>query len=159
MHPEDLTTLLHQHPFTADMAADHLQTLLGCASLVRFDDGEYLLHEGEIAERLYLIRAGRVALDISLNERGAIRVQTVGSGEVLGWSWLISPFRWHFDGCAIDTVRAIALDGTCLRAKCERDHDFGYAMLKRLTLVMQSRLQATRLQLLDVYGPEAGVHP
>jgi hypothetical protein len=84
--------------------------------------------------------------------RGPIIIQTLGEGEVLGWSWLIAPYRWRFDGRAVELTRAIALDGECLRGKCEEDHNFGYKLMKRFAHVMEQRLQATRLQLLDVYG-------
>ena len=152
MTTEDLSPILKQHPFLADIPEEHMKTLIGCASNVRFNEGERLINEGEVADKFYLIRSGRVALEIDLSERGALRIQTVGAGEVLGWSWLISPFRWHFSGIAVTDVRAIALDGKCLRTKSENDHDFGYEMLKRLTQVMERRLEATRLQLIDVYG-------
>lgn len=157
MQTEDLSQLLRQHPFVADLSDQHLQVLAGCASNVRYEEGSYLIHEGQVADKFILLRSGRVALEIDMNERGALRIQTAGPGEVLGWSWLISPFRWHFNGCAVTDVRAIALDGKCLRTKCENDHDFGYEMLKRLSHVMERRLEATRLQLLDVYGTNSGV--
>jgi CRP-like cAMP-binding protein len=157
MQREDLTEILRQHPFLADLSDQHMQTLIGCASNVRFEDGSYLIREGQIADKFFLLRTGRVALEIDLSERGSLRIQTIGAGEVLGWSWLIFPFRWHFSGCAVADVRAIALDGKCLRTKCEADHDFGFEMLKRLSHVMEQRLEATRLQLLDVYGTERGV--
>jgi hypothetical protein len=76
----------------------------------------------------------------------------LGEGEILGWSWLIPPYNWHFDARAVELTRAIALDGKCLRNKCEQDHDLGYELLKRFAHIMEQRLQATRLQLLDVYG-------
>jgi CRP/FNR family transcriptional regulator, cyclic AMP receptor protein len=157
MQQENLSTTLRQHPFLADLPEDHMATLVGCASNVRFNDGDYLIKEGEVADKLYLVRTGRVALEIDLNERGWLRVQTIGPGEILGWSWLVSPFKWHFSGCAVTEVRAFALDGKCLRLKCEQDHEFGYEMLKRLSQVMQSRFEATRLQLIDVYGRKAEV--
>ncbi|HEX9657403.1 MAG TPA: cyclic nucleotide-binding domain-containing protein [Bacteroidota bacterium] len=159
MHTEDLAPLLRQHPFLADLPEQHITTLIGCASNVHFAEGSQLLREGELADKFYLIRTGRVALEIDLSERGQLRIQTVGSGEVLGWSWLISPFRWHFTGVAVTDVRGVALDGKCLRLKSENDHDFGYEMLKRLAIVMERRLEATRLQIIDVYGstPEVGL--
>jgi len=157
MQTEDLTEILRQHPFLADLSDQHMQTLIGCASNVRFEEGSYLIREGQVADKFFLVRSGRVALEIDLSERGSLRIQTVGAGEVLGWSWLISPFRWHFSGCAVADVRAIALDGKCLRTKCEADHDFGFEMLKRLSHVMEQRLEATRLQLIDVYGNEKGI--
>ncbi|MGA9115974.1 MAG: cyclic nucleotide-binding domain-containing protein [Bacteroidota bacterium] len=156
MHTENLTDILRSHPFLADLPDAHVQTILGCASNVRFEEGSTLIHEGQVAEKFYLIRTGRVALEINLSERGSLRVQTAGPGEVLGWSWLVSPFRWHFTGMAVAEVRAVALDGRCLRTKCETDHEFGFEMLKRLSQVMQQRLEATRLQLLDVYGTQQG---
>lgn len=157
MHTDNLTDIIRQHPFLADLPEHHMQTVLGCASNVRFPEGEYLIHEGQVADKFFLIRVGRIALEINLHERGSLRIQTAGPGEVLGWSWLISPHRWHFSASAVTEVRAVALDGKCLRTKCESDHDFGYEMLKRLSQIMERRLEATRLQLLDVYGPKPGV--
>lgn len=157
MQTEDLTEILRQHPFLAQLTDKYMENLVGCASNVRFDEGSYLIHEGQLANTFFLIRTGRVALEIDVEPRGTLRIQTVGHGEVLGWSWLISPFRWHFSGVAVADVRAVALDGECLRNKCENDHDFGYEMLKRLSQVMERRLEATRLQLLDLYGETPGV--
>jgi CRP-like cAMP-binding protein len=136
-----------------------MDILVGCASNVQFPEGNYVLHEGQVANKFYLIRSGRVALEMQDSPRGPIRIQTVGPGELLGWSWLVSPFRWHFSGVAVADVHAFALDGECLRTKCDNDHDFGYEMMKRLAHVMERRLEATRLQLLDVYGTTPGVHP
>jgi CRP-like cAMP-binding protein len=157
MQTEDLTTALRQHPFLADLPQHHMEVLVGCASNVKFADDAYLIREGEVADKFYLIRTGRVALEIDSSERGSLRVQTIGPGEVLGWSWLISPYRWHFSGCAVTDVRVFALDGKCLRTKCEQDHSFGYEMLRRLAQVMERRLEATRMQLLDMYGTAGGV--
>jgi CRP/FNR family cyclic AMP-dependent transcriptional regulator len=89
--------------------------------------------------------------------RGRIRIQTVGPGDVLGWSWLISPFRVHFTGRAVTEVRALVLDAECLRKKCEDDHDLGYEILSRLSQVIERRLEATRIQLLDLYSTEPAV--
>jgi CRP/FNR family cyclic AMP-dependent transcriptional regulator len=152
MQPENLTELLRKHPFISDLEDKHLRTLLSCASNVVFSDGDYLFREGEEATKFYLIRTGKIALELHGSERGLLRIQTVGQGEVLGWSWLISPYRWHFDAIAVEDVRAFSLDGKCLRTKCEDDHDFGYEMYKRFSKVLENRIKATRLQLLDVYG-------
>lgn len=152
MEKEDLKDILRQHPFLHGLSPEHMEILVGCASNVRFAEGSYLIREGELANTFFLVRSGRVALECEIPGRTAIRVQTIGPGEVLGWSWLISPYRWHFSGIAVADTRAVALDGECLRAKCELHKDFGYEMLKRLAVVMERRLEATRLQLLDVYG-------
>jgi CRP-like cAMP-binding protein len=99
-----------------------------------------------------MIRQGKVAIQIQAAERGPITVQTLGEGDVLGWSWLIPPYRWRFDARATELTRAIALDGKCLRTKSEEDHNLGYELLRRFSSIIVQRLEAARLQLLDVYG-------
>ncbi len=152
MEPQDLTESLHKHPFLRDMNEELLKELTSCASNVVFHEGARLFREGEDAKTFYLVRNGRVTLEIQGGERGQIRILTIGPGEVLGWSWLISPYRWHFDAYAVEQVHAFAIDATCLRTKCETDHHFGYEMLRRFSEVLERRLEATRLQLLDIYG-------
>jgi len=152
MEPQDLTQSLHKHPFLASMDDKLIKTLTSCASNVVFQEGGRLFHEGEDAKLFFLIRSGRVALELQAGERGAIRIQTVGPGEVLGWSWLISPYIWHFDALALEQVHAFSIDASCLRTKCETDNHFGYEMLRRFSAVLERRLDATRLQLLDIYG-------
>jgi CRP/FNR family transcriptional regulator, cyclic AMP receptor protein len=148
---ESLERILIEHPFFAGMKEQHLQLLVGCASNVRFDPGKFILREGEEANEFYLIRHGKVALEIFAPERGSITIQTLSDGEVLGWSWLVPPHRWKFDARAVELTRAIALDGKCLREKSEQDHDLGYELLKRFSQVMAEHLEATRFQLLNVY--------
>jgi len=130
----------------------HIQLITGCASNVVFQKGEFLFREGEQADTFYFVRHGKVAVESYVPQKGPIIIQTRGEGEVLGWSWLVPPYKWHFDARAQELTRAIALDGKCLRTKCEEDHDFGYEMMKRFTLIIAQRLDATRLQLMDVYG-------
>lgn len=149
---KNLSEILRTHPFVKDLTEQHLQTLISCVTNVRFSEGSYIFHEGEEADKFYLIRTGRVALEIHAGKKGIIRVQTIGPGEVLGWSWLISPYRWHYDACVVEDVRALTFDGKCLRTKCETDHNFGYEMLKRFSQVLEQNLKATRMQLLDIYG-------
>jgi len=148
---ETLERILIEHPFFAGMEEHHMDLLVGCASNVRFDAGQFVLREGEEANQFYLIRQGKVALEIYTPERGSITIQTLGAGEILGWSWLVPPYYWRLDAHAIELTRAIALDGKCLRGKCEKDHDLGYELLKRFSQVMVDHLTSTRLQLLNVY--------
>jgi CRP-like cAMP-binding protein len=149
---ETLGRILAEHPFFKGLEEPYLQLLVGCASNVRFNAGEVIFREGEEANRFYLIRQGKVAVETFAPGRGPIIIQTLGEGELVGWSWLIAPYRWRFDGRAVELTRAIALDGECLRGKCEEDHNLGYELMKRVAHVMEQRLEATRLQLLDVYG-------
>jgi CRP-like cAMP-binding protein len=148
---ETLERILGEQPFCKELDPRYLPLLVGCASNVRFDGGATIFREGEDANQFYLLREGRVGLEVFAPNRQPITIQTLGAGEVLGWSWLIPPYRWRFDARALEPVRALALDGKCLRGKCEEDHDLGYAFLKQFARITAQRLQRTRMQLLDVY--------
>ncbi|NOT57572.1 MAG: cyclic nucleotide-binding domain-containing protein [Deltaproteobacteria bacterium] len=149
---ETLEPILAAHPFFRDLDPRHLQLIVSCAANVRFEAGQFIFREGEDANHFYLLRHGTVSVEVFVPQRGALTIQTLREGDVLGWSWLLPPYRWHFDARAVSLTRALALDGKCLRAKCEDDHDLGYELFKRFARLMTERLQATRLQLLDVYG-------
>jgi CRP/FNR family transcriptional regulator, cyclic AMP receptor protein len=147
-----LEGILAGHPFFSGWEPRYLQLAVGCASNVRFNPGEFVFQEGEEANTFYLIRAGRVALEVVFPGRGAVTIQTLEGGEMLGWSWLIPPYSWRFDARAVETTRAIALDGKCLRGKCEEDHELGYELVKQVASSLGQRLDATRMRLLDIYG-------
>ncbi|MBM4269397.1 MAG: cyclic nucleotide-binding domain-containing protein [Deltaproteobacteria bacterium] len=153
---KDLEHLLREHPFASGLPSAALSLLVGCASNVQYEPGEYLFRTGEPADRFFILRHGEVAVEVYAAGRGRITIETAGEGDVLGWSWLVPPHRWLFDGRAITLTRAIALDGACLRAKCEANHDLGYELLKRVTHVMAERLTSARLQVLDLYGDGSG---
>ncbi len=149
---ETVERIIDEHSFFAGLDQTLLHLLAGCASNVHFDAGCYIFKAGDEANAFYLIREGRVSLEIFTPEHKPIIVDTLGVGDVLGWSWLMPPFRWKFDAHARTGLRAIALDGKCLRAKCEENHDLGYEVLKRFAHIIDRRLEATRFQLLDLYG-------
>ena len=141
----------------AGLEQRHLDRIAGCGSNCGFAAGELIAREGEEADTFYVIRHGRVALEAPSPTRGPLLITTLGDGAVVGWSWLFPPHRWSFDARAIADTRAIAFDGACLRGKCEEDHELGYVMMQRFAEIILDRLQATRLQLLDVYGNPAAV--
>lgn len=149
---ETLDRIILEHPFFAGLDARFCELVCGCAKNVRFEAGQFLFHEGEPADEFYLLRQGRVALQIAAPGRTALTFQTLGEGEIVGVSWLIPPYRWEYDAQALELTRAIAINGSCLRSKCESDHDLGYEMMKRVVPIVIKRLQAARMQLLDVYG-------
>jgi CRP/FNR family transcriptional regulator, cyclic AMP receptor protein len=149
---EGIEQILRRHQFFADASEEHVALVAGCARNHRFDAGEYLCRESEPANEFFLIRHGRVALEIAAPGRAPVTFATIGPGEIVGASWLIPPYRWNFDARAMELTRAIGIDAACLRGKCEADHDLGYEMMKRFLPVLVNRLHATRLQILDVYG-------
>ena len=149
---ETLEHILKEHPFFSGLAPEHLALVTGCARNHRFDAGEALFREGEPADEFFLIRHGKVAIEIAAPGREPLVFATLVPGEIVGASWLVPPYRWTYDAKAVELTRAIGIDAACLRAKCEADHDLGYDMMKRFLPIFVSRLQTTRLQLMDVYG-------
>lgn len=149
---KDIQALIREHRFFAGLNETYLDLVAGCASNVHFDGGQYFFHEGDSADHFYLVRSGRVALELAVPGRQPVTIETLQAGDVIGWSWLFPPYLWQMDAHALEPVRATAFDGKCLRGKCEANHDLGYELAMRSADVLMQRLQATRLQLLDVYG-------
>jgi CRP-like cAMP-binding protein len=148
---ETLEGVLSEHPFFSGFPERHLKLIVSGASNVRFEAGHLIFQEGGDADKFYLIRQGKVALQVISERRGPLTVLTLGEGEILGWSWLSPPYRWKFTARTLGLTRVFAFDGQCLRTKAEEDHDLGYELLKRFSHVIAARLEATRLQLINVY--------
>ena len=149
---KDIAQILHEHPFLAGLAPAHAALLAGCARNRHFAIDRYLFREGDPADEFFLIRHGKVALEIAAPGHAPRVIATLHEGDIVGASWLVPPYRWTFDARAAGDLRAIGLDAACLRGKCEEDHDLGYDMMKRFLPVLVQRLHAARLQMLDVYG-------
>jgi CRP-like cAMP-binding protein len=149
---QTLDELIAASPVFAGMEQRHLELIAGCGRNVQFDADAYLLREGERADTFFLIRRGTVALEVHGPGRGALVIETLDPGDAVGWSWLFEPYRWQLDARTLESCHLIALDGACLRGKCEDDHELGYQLMRRFASDMVDRLQATRIQLLDVYG-------
>lgn len=156
MNERDIRQLLGEHPFFADLPAADLDLIAGCGTNVHFAPGDVLFVEGTAADRFYVVRRGRVSLTVHGPGHGDLVIATVAGDDVLGWSWLFPPYRWHFDAHALEETSAVALDGACLRAKCDDDNALGYRLMQRFAHLAQRRLQETRLQLLDLYGRRGG---
>ena len=149
---ETLEHILAEQEFMHGLNPEHVAILAGCATNVRFEAGQQLFGEGDEATQFFMLRQGHVVLETHVPGRGGVTVQTVGAGEILGWSWLVPPYEWRISARATELTRAIALDGTCLRKKCEADHDLGYEILKRFAHIINERLDTARVQLLDMYA-------
>lgn len=137
-----------EHPFLQGMRAEHLKLLADASMAAEFKENEVIFREGDPANRFYLILSGSVELLSSRRDEPSVHIQSIGAGEVLGWSWLFPPYYWNFEARAIEPTRAIFFYGTRLRERCEVDPGFGYELMKRMSCVMLQRLQATRRQLL-----------
>jgi CRP/FNR family cyclic AMP-dependent transcriptional regulator len=134
----------------------YAEQLAGCSQNAGFEAGDTLFREGEPADTFYVLRRGRVALELYVPGRGPLTIETIDAGQVVGWSWLFPPHVWHFDARAVAPVRAVAVDGACIRGKCEEDPALGYQLMQRFSAVLLERLNATRLRLADLYGGAGG---
>lgn len=155
MPMRSIEQIVAELPTFEGLAPSYLELISGCGVNRVFEAGEHLAREGDPADAFFAIRHGRVALEVTAPGKGAMMVATLGEGAVVGWSWLFPPYRWSFDARALEPTRVIAFDGACLRRKCEEDKGLGYELMQRFAAIMLNRLQATRLQLLDLYGEPA----
>lgn len=148
--------LLRTHRCARDLDSANLAVLESCSlGTVNWKKGDWILTTGDLATRCYLLLTGEVHIETTPPGRKPTLLQTIHGGDVLGWSWLIPPHRWAFDARAATDATAVALDAERLRAAADADHHFGYALVKKMFVLVADRLQATRLQLMDLYGPRA----
>jgi len=144
--------LLTTHPFLEGLPALWLERLSYEAKRNVHHGGSRLFREGGPADRFWLIRDGRVALEFNVPGRGEIVIEELGPGSVLGWSWMFPPYRWHFSAVAVEQILAIELNGAGVRRLCDNDPALGYELTRRFAGVLIDRLQAARLRLVDLYG-------
>ncbi len=152
MTEQDLIEILKAQTFFKGMSEGHLTELAAIATTVEVADGDLIFEEGGHADASYVIAEGSVALELNVSHRAHHIMQTLHRGEVLGWSWLFSPYRWSFSALALDPTQLIRFDAEQLRALQETDYSLGYELMRRFAHVMTNRLAATRLQLVDFYG-------
>ncbi len=153
---EHVRDLLARHPFSQGFPEEDLSRLAALAQVREFSPGEYLLREGREAGEFYLLLTGHVAVELYVPERGLLRLQTLGPGDVVGWSWFLPPYRAAFDVRVIHPVQGIVLDASGLRRLVEEEASLGVRVLRQLVGVVAKRVHAARLQLLDVYGAPVG---
>jgi CRP-like cAMP-binding protein len=151
MSPSHIVSVLEAHPFLEGLQPSHLERLAALAFEVSFEPDQVIFREGDPSSFFYLIITGKVALEIAAPGRVVV-IQTVGDGEELGWSSLLDRVEKQFRARSVDPVRALAFDGARVMAACEEDHEFGFMILRKVLSIVADRLQATRLQVLDVYA-------
>lgn len=149
---KEIKDILFEQPFFRELTPEMVDYIAGCGQNMHFSPGDFLGKEGGPADYLYLIRKGKVAVELNPPGRGALTIRTLSPGEICGFSWIIPPYRMQFNLKALEHTSVVALDGNCIRKKCEEDHETGYLLMKESAAIMERRLQDTRIQLLDVYG-------
>ena len=148
---ESIEALIARHPFLRTMRPEHVAVLAEGAHRAEFEAGQLIFREREIAYHCYLIQSGVVALESHVPGSGDVIIQTLGKDEALGWSWLFAPYLLHFQARALERTGALCLNGAHLLVACEKDHDFGYELMKRVSQLLITRMQATRRQLMALH--------
>jgi CRP/FNR family cyclic AMP-dependent transcriptional regulator len=141
-----------EQPFLKGLSAEHIEKLMAMASEVRFAADDIIFREAEKSDFFYLLLSGKVALEVCTSGH-ILRVQTLGQGEELGWSSYLEEEIRRFQARALVRVQALRFEGAHLRKACAEDRELGCALEHRLLQVVSSRLQATLLQLSDIYTP------
>lgn len=152
---DTLERLLAEHPFFQGLDPRYIQLIAECAREVTFKMGEFIFREGDPSNKFWLIRSGKISLEIFAPGRGPIMIETLGEGDVMGWSWAVPPYRKQYDARALELTRALEFDAMCIRGKCDEEPKLGYELFKRFSQIIGQRLQATRIRLLDIYGSHA----
>jgi CRP/FNR family cyclic AMP-dependent transcriptional regulator len=147
---QKLDAILGKHPFFKGLNKTQLKVIEGCAKNTHFAEGKTIFLEGDPADAFYFIQEGSVSIELTMPNHPRSSVHKVGEGDILGWSWVSPPYKWHFNARALKATKAIAFDARCLRSKLDGDHELGYELLKRFAEVIVQRLDATQVQLLKV---------
>ena len=147
---------LHTHPFMKGLSDDYIDLIADCTEEKAFNPNQYLLRYQKPAEEFYLLLSGQIVLLSYMPGNEVAKLETIDGPSIIGWSWLLPPYRWHFDVKATEITQALQVHGMCLRGKMETDKDFGCEMYHRFMKVVVERLQASRLQSMDVYKKPEG---
>jgi CRP-like cAMP-binding protein len=150
---DELVSYLRLHTIFSDLEPEHIEVLARHCEEKEFSAGHLLFRQGESAEHFYILREGSIKVEVPAISGPALVVQTLGEGDVLGWSWLIPPYRWTFEAKAVKDSKVLMFDGKFLLQHCESDADFGYALMKRFAGLMSERLHAARLKMMDSWAP------
>jgi len=140
------------HPFYDGLDSKYIKQIEAISELMTYSAGEALFRQGDPEDRIFLVHAGTVAIQAVAPGRNSKTIDTSGPGDYVGWSWIVAPFRAHYDAIAQEDVVVTAIDANALRDLCESNHELGYRVLSRMVKLVEHRLQGTRLLLLDLYG-------
>jgi CRP/FNR family transcriptional regulator, cyclic AMP receptor protein len=138
-------------PFLRDLDPPFLEELLPHTRIREYEGGATVVREGGVADEFFLILAGKIGLEMVTHDRPRLTILTLGPGEVLGWSWILPPYRWRIDARALKPTRVFVVAAEPLRRALQGHPRAGFRFLLRLVPILGQRLDATRLQVLDVH--------
>ncbi len=149
---KNIKEVLSDLSFFSDMSDEMLEFIAACGQNMHFSPDEYVGRESGSADYLFVITKGNIAVQLEHPTKGTFTIRSLHDGEIAGFSWIIPPYRMQFDLKAREHTSVVALDAGCVRKKCEEDHHLGYLMMKQSAIIMNKRLEDTRVQLMDIYS-------
>ena len=147
-----LNDLLRTHPIFHDFSSSFIADIAECSQEKEFEPDQYIFWSGHEADYFYILREGAVALQARTPDKGMVTVETLHNGDVMGWSWLFPPYKWHYDAQALEPTTAVVIDARCIKGKCESNHELGYELMLRFGRIVVDRLMATRMRMLDIFS-------
>jgi CRP-like cAMP-binding protein len=149
-----LTVYLAQHPAFRDLNAEQVAQIASFAKLVQFEPGQRVFEHDTRADAFYIVRQGKVTVEVPALTGEPLVIQTLGDGSLLGWSWMIPPYQWSFDARAAVATSVIEVDGARLLAAFDADPRLGYELMKRFAALMAERLNAARRAAIKHYATD-----
>ena len=153
MSNQSIQDYLSTHAFFSGLDDAFMKFLSDSAAELKIEKGDVLFQQGERADKFYLLRKGQVSVQIPALMGPTLEIQTLGEDQMLGWSWLIPPYRWNFQARAMEDSELLQFDGSAILARCEKEPKFGYELLKRFASLMSERLDAARQKMMDEWNP------
>ena len=144
---------LSTHEFFSEFSEDVVKHLSECVSIREIKKGQVLFRQGEFADKFYIVRNGQISIQVPAVMGPTLEIQTLASNQVLGWSWLISPYQWSFQAKAEEDSELLEFDGAAILAQCEQEPKFGYELVKKFAALMAERLDAARQKVMDEWNP------
>jgi CRP-like cAMP-binding protein len=144
---------LTAHAFFSALSEDYIKLLSEFVVERQVAKGEVLFQQGKVADKFYLVRKGQISVQVPALVGPPLELQILGENQMLGWSWLIPPYRWNFMARAVEDTELLEFDGQAILARCENDPKFGYELFKRFTALMSERLNAARQKMMDQWNP------
>lgn len=145
--------VIADNPFFAGLSREDVEFLAGKAELRHSSRDSVLFRYGDRADRFYVVVSGKVSVEVAALEGPPLELQALDAGAVLGWSWLIPPYKWSFQARADEDTEVLEFDGRAIRARCEADPRFGYELIKRFSGLMSERLHFAREKMMEAWRP------
>ncbi len=153
MTQDEIANYLRSHTTFSNLDPAHIEILVQHSQERSFVVGDMLFRQMDLAEHFYILLDGSIKVQVPAIMGPALVVQTLEASDILGWSWLIPPYKWTFEARAELDSRVLVFDGRALLQHCETDNNFGYTLMKIFAGLMSERLHSARLKMMDSWSP------